>query len=183
MRIRFSDKMHDVLALAAEEALRTGYKTAGVDHLMLGLLRHRDNNACRALKNSGIDLDMMKHCIDEQIFRDTATGYNELETVHPTKAAQEVLKISGYEALKSGSHTVRTAHFMLAISRSEGNASSNYLKSHNVIYDTLRSDMEKKGMLRDIAEHAPSAITEEIAGALGEQLSRLISSSGSELPS
>lgn len=181
MTIRFSDKMHDILGLAAEEALRTGYKMAGVDHLMLGLLRDRDNNACRALAESGIDLDAMKKSLDSLIFRESPVFYSETETVHPTKAAAETLKLSGYEALKAGSHTIRTAHFLLAICRTEGNASSCYLKSNRVEYDALRLRMQKKGMLRDITEHAPYAFTEEMAGALGEQLSRLVSSS--EFPS
>ena len=41
--------------------------------------------------------------------------------------------------------------------------------------------MSEKGMLRDITEHAPIIITDKIAGALGEQLDRLLSSS--DLPS
>lgn len=175
--------MHNILRFAAEEALRTGHKVAGVDHLMLGLLRQRDNSACRALADAGIDLDMMKRSLDERIFRETAIGYSDLSTVPPTKAASEVLKLSGYEALKAGSRTIRTSHFILAIARSEGNASSSYLKNHGIDYETLHREMEKKGMLHDITEHAPSIITEEIAGALGEQLSRMISSSDSEFPS
>lgn len=181
MKLRFSDKMHDILGLAAEEALRTGYKMAGIDHLMLGMLRDRSNNACRALEESGIDLDSMKENLDRLIFRDTAAAYSETDSVRPTKAAAEVLKLSGYEALKAGSHTIRTAHFLLAICRTDGSASSSYLRSHKVEYEHLQRSMQKKGMLRDVTEHAPAIITDEIAGALGEQLSNLISSS--EFPS
>ena len=88
MKILFSSKMHDILGFAAEEALRTGWKTAGVDHLMLGLLRDRHNNACKALLDSGIDLDDMKLRIDELVFRDEPAALGEADSVHPTKAGE-----------------------------------------------------------------------------------------------
>ena len=122
MRLRFSDKMHDVLGFTAEEALRTGWRAAGVDHLMLGLLRHRDNDACRALTESGIDPGDLKRSLDEHLFRPEPLNFGEPETVHPTRAAAEVIRLSGYEALKHGSGTIRTVHLLLAISLSEGSA-------------------------------------------------------------
>ena len=56
--------------------------------------------------------------------------------------------------------------------------SSTYLRQHGIAYDGLQEHMEKQGMLHDFTEHAPVVITEEIVGALGEQLTNLISSSG-----
>ena len=178
MKILFSSKMHDILGFAAEEALRTGWKTAGVDHLMLGLLRDRHNNACKALLDSGIDLDDMKLRIDELVFRDEPAALGEADSVHPTKAAAETIKMSAYQALRFGSSTIRSAHLLLAIILSRTTVSSTYLRQHGIAYDGLQEHMEKQGMLHDFTEHASVVITEEIVGAIGEQLTNLISSSG-----
>lgn len=178
MRIRFSNKMHDILGFTAEEALRTGYRMAGVDHLMLGLLRDRDNNACKALLATGIDLDDMKLRIDELIFRDEPSAIGEAESVHPTRAAAETIKVSAMQALRYDSLTIRTAHLLLAIILAEHSVSSTYLRQHGTDCAVLQEYMEKQGMLHDYTEHAPAIITDKIAGALGEQLTNLISSSG-----
>ena len=49
MKMRIAEELNDIVKYAREEAMRTGSYGIGVDHLMLGLLRHAENNACRAL--------------------------------------------------------------------------------------------------------------------------------------
>ena len=70
---------------------------------------------------------------------------------------------------------------MLAIAIFPESASRRYLKDRGISTESLERLMSEKGMLRDITEHAPIIITDKIAGALGEQLDRLLSSS--DLPS
>ena len=181
MKMRFSDKMHDILDLVVEETLRTGYMSAGVDHLMLGLLRDRDNNACRALSGLKVDLDDMKRSLDSEIFLDEPVPSAGTQSVHATREAGEVIKIAATEAYRNGSSIIRTAHFMLAIAIFPESASRRYLKDRGISTESLERLMSEKGMLRDITEHAPIIITDKIAGALGEQLDRLLSSS--DLPS
>ncbi len=181
MKLRFSDKMHDILDIVVEETLRTGYRSAGVDHLMLGLLRDRDNNACRALSGLKVDLDDMKRSLDSEIFLEEPVPSAWTQSVHATREAGEVIKIAAAEAYRNGSGTIRTAHFMLAIAIFPESASRRYLKDRGISAESLERHMSEKGMLRDITEHAPIIITDKIAGALGEQLDRLLSSS--DLPS
>ena len=45
MTIKFSNEMLSILGYARDEAMRTGSYGVGADHIVLGLLRHRDNNA------------------------------------------------------------------------------------------------------------------------------------------
>ena len=160
--------------MAAEEALRTGHKMADVDHLMLGLLRDRNNNACRTLADYGIDLEGMKFDIDSHIFKESPIFFDEAEAVHPTEAATEVLKISGYEAIKHGSKTINTSHFLLAISKYSECISSKYLSTHNIGYMLLKKAMEKKGMLNEIPDSL-AHMKNEVIIALGEQLTNIIS--------
>lgn len=179
----FSDKMVDILGYAAEEAIRTGYKVAGVDHLMLGLLRNRNNDACKVLEIEGFDLDDMKRTIDEHIFLDRAANFDELQSVRPTRAALRVLNTAAYEALRYGGTTILTSHLLLAISVSDTGCCTALIRQLTD-YDRLTELMEKGDMLCSADredELVHTMLNDEILGALGEQISRLVSPSGSSV--
>ena len=45
MEMKISDELNLIVRYAREEAMRTGSYGIGTDHLVLGILRHADNNA------------------------------------------------------------------------------------------------------------------------------------------
>lgn len=57
MDIKYSQNAQRILIYAKEEAMRTGHITVGADHILLALLRYRDNDVCAALQELGVDLD------------------------------------------------------------------------------------------------------------------------------
>lgn len=177
MKIRFSDKMHHILDLAVEETLRTGHGRADVDHLMLGLLRDRDNNACRALCLMKLDLDDMKRSLDDAVFLSEPVKFDEPESIHPTREAVEVIRMSVLEALRNDCSTVRDEHLLLAIAIFPRSASRNYFMEHGISAESLETFLMEKGMLREDAEHESVTIAPEVLRALGEQLGNLLSSS------
>lgn len=177
MKIRFSDKMHHILDLAVEETLRTGHGRADVDHLMLGLLRDRDNNACRALCLMKLDLDDMKRSLDDAVFLSEPVKFDEPESIYPTREAVEVIRMSVLEALRNDCSTVRDEHLLLAIAIFPRSASRNYLMEHGISAESLETFLMEKGMLREDAEHESVTIAPEVLRALGEQLGNLFSSS------
>ena len=71
MEIRFSQEMLTILGYARDEAMRTGSYGIGADHVMLALIRHRDNDACRALDACGVEVDLLKRDIDERVLSHT----------------------------------------------------------------------------------------------------------------
>ena len=50
MDIKYSQNAQRILIYAKEEAMRTGHITVGADHILLALLRYRDNDVCAALQ-------------------------------------------------------------------------------------------------------------------------------------
>ena len=60
MEMKISDELNLIVRYAREEAMRTGSYGIGTDHLVLGILRHADNNACRALRGLGADPEHVK---------------------------------------------------------------------------------------------------------------------------
>ena len=43
MNLQLTNELNDILTYAREEAMRLGNFTVSTDHLILGILRHREN--------------------------------------------------------------------------------------------------------------------------------------------
>lgn len=177
MNILLSDEFKAILSCARDEAMRTGHYGIGADHLMLAILRHRDNGACRILEEAGISPEDFKSGIDGAIFRDKSIPYYDGEKIRPTPAAAAVVSIAAYESLRSGKGMVFSTHLLLAISRAEGSASRSYLTGRSLGYTALRRLLADKGMLEE-SGRGDTVKMKEVAAALGEQLGRLFSGSG-----
>ena len=87
MQLQVSDELNLVIKYAREEAMRTGSYGIGADHIVLGMLRHRDNDACRMLAACGIDPDALKAAIDEQLFAEQPVPWRDQDQVRPTRTA------------------------------------------------------------------------------------------------
>lgn len=171
MTINFSQDLYDILQYAENEALRTGHTLVGVDHVMLGALRHGRNSACTLLHSLGIDLAELKDYIDSMIFRDEGLPYAASENVRLHRKTAELLCISSYEALKAGCTVVRPLHILLAISRSQGNNTAEYLYEHGLDYDIILDYCCSHGLLLAEKPARPDQ-TKKILGALADIIAR-----------
>ena len=178
MNINLSDEFRAIISCARDEAMRTGHYGIGADHLMLAILRQRNCPACALLREQGLNLEEFKLHIDRQIFRDRAIPYYDSERVRPTRTAAGVISLAAYESLRGGQNAISAAHLLLAISRAEDSASRAYLAEHGLGYNALKALLSENGLLSPTGGGAQPKM-EDIAAALGEQLSRLFSESGS----
>ena len=174
MKIKFSQEMLTILGYARDEAMRTGCYGIGADHIMLGLLRHRDNNACRALSACGIDLDALKEAIDDRVFSERAVPWQDQALVRPTRPAAALLSAAAYEALKHEQYEILSSHFLLALLRTEGNAAVDYLLGKDLRYDGVLAMMrENLFVLPRGGQESVLPKIEDLLGPLGEQLTHL----------
>ncbi len=179
MNLNLSDEFKTIISYARDEAMRTGHYGIGADHLMLAILRHSGNGACRFLDEAGIGREDFKLRIDRAIFRDKAIPYYDSDRVRPTRVAAGVISLAAYESLRGGQRSVYATHLLLAISRAEGSESRSYLTRHGLGYNALRKRLTDSGLLSPAAAIAQPN-PEEIAAALSEQLGRLFSESQSK---
>ena len=147
MEIRISDELNDIIRYARDEAMRTGSYGIGPDHLFLGLLRHGDNTAFKAIVGQGIDADNFKRFIDSHIFTNEPIPYSESDKISFTRYAQNVLSITVLEASKQGVDEANSLHLLLALCRTTENYGQAYLRQHGVDYGRLLSYMRDEGML------------------------------------
>lgn len=168
MIIKFSEILLTIAEYARQEAVRTGWRGIGADHLMLGLLRHSANDACRILTKLGVDRKDMKKFIDSRIFQEDPIPFNDAENIELTKAARGVLSMSAFEALKLGSEEVLPADLLLALSRTRDNASSEYLRANGIRTEDIAA---MNGMA--VGDEGRAISQEDISAVLGEQLNRI----------
>ena len=67
MHLQLSSELNDILTYAKEEAMRLGNYTVSTDHLVLGIMRHRDNAAMQSLDSLGINTAELKAHIDDNV--------------------------------------------------------------------------------------------------------------------
>ena len=147
MEIRISGELNDIIRYAKDEAMRTGSYGIGPDHLFLGLLRHGENAAFKAIVGQGIDADNFKRFIDSHIFTNEPIPYSESDRISFTRYAQNVLSITVLEASKQGVDEANSLHLLLALCRTTENYGQAYLRQHGVDYGRLLSYMRDEGML------------------------------------
>lgn len=143
MELRFSEEFLKVLEFSRDEAVRTGWRNVGPDHIMLGILRHTDNAACRALEVLGVDTAYFKECIDEAVFCPAQVPWEERDSVLPCESAQSMLRQASLEAARCRADGIGPLHFLLACCRISG------CYSHDWLYDNgiqLRPLVEAAGI-------------------------------------
>lgn len=182
MEIKFSQEMLTILNYARDEAMRTGSYGIGADHIVLALLRHGDNNACRALAALGTDLAALKKDIDGRIFSDRAIPWQDFARIRPTRPAAALLSASAYEALKHAQHEILSSHFLLALMRSQGNVSAGLLRQGGLDYERVYALMrEQRFVLQRRERETALPRVEDLLGPLGEQLTRLYGEAATQL--
>lgn len=137
MEMRISDELNLILKYSREEAMRTGSYGIGADHLMLGIIRHADNQACKVLGALTADPEEMKRFIDLHIFHQGSIPYPEIDQVVLSRGAQSILNLTLLEATRFRHPEPDSLHLLLALSRSTENYTQAFLKEKGINYTVL----------------------------------------------
>lgn len=148
MQTQVSQELLKVLSYAVEEAMRTGDLSIGTDHLLLGLLRHRDNDACRALEALGVDLADFKLSVESAIFRPDSIAFGHKDEVIFSRSARNTINLCIVEASIAESAKIIPVHLLLAISASASSASLSYLKAVGLDHSRIRAYLKENDLLK-----------------------------------
>ena len=163
MEMKISDELNLIVRYAREEAMRTGSYGIGTDHLVLGILRHADNNACRALRGLGADPEEMKQFIDVHIFRQGSIPYSDIDQVVLSRTAQSLLNLTILEATRLKHAETDGSHLILAVSRMEGSYSQAFMKNRGITYPVLLAYMQEQDLFEGMEDTRPQQTPEQKA--------------------
>ncbi|MCD8313408.1 MAG: ATP-dependent Clp protease ATP-binding subunit [Bacteroidales bacterium] len=149
MEIKISQELNAIISYARQEAMRTGNYTIRPDHLYLGLLRQRYNEAYDALKSLGADPDELKRYIDDRIFTTETISYAEIDHINFSRNAQNVLSFTILEASRASCHIATPRHLLLALAMDPGSVGTTYLRNIGVDYPTIAEYMRQQAFTED----------------------------------
>lgn len=140
MHLQLSDELNDILTFAGEEAVRLGNYTVTTDHLVLAILRQRENNAVAIFNALGINTFTLKNTLEQKLKKSSGVPLEETDKIALTKAGENALKVMFLEARSLGAETPGPEHLMLAIFR--GGAWSHtldFMEENSVDYKRFRA--------------------------------------------
>ena len=127
--------------------MRTGSYGIAPDHLILGLLRHKENSAVDALRGLGTDVEELKQFIDSHIFTNEHIPYSEIDNITFSRGTQNVLSFTILEATKLRNRQAGVEHLLLALCRAGDSYSVTYLRDLGIDYGMIYRYMEKNSMI------------------------------------
>ena len=137
MATKFSPDMSMVLAFSKEEAERLNNGSVTPSHILLAMLRHKENSAVSVLQKLNIDLQALKRKLEEST-QDSrlliAPGINDMDF---DLNASRVIRLGALEARLMHSESIDTIHLLLAILKANDCQASNIMSEMNVTYASL----------------------------------------------
>ncbi len=112
---RFTERAQQVLVLAQEEAKRLNHNFIGTEHLLLGLVREGSGIAARALQNMGVDLNRVRHEVEQITPKGEKAAFP--HGISYTPRAKRVVELSIEESQNLGHNYVGTEHILLGLLR------------------------------------------------------------------
>ena len=138
MKNNYTKRLVDVIEYSREEASRLQNSYIGTEHLMLGIIREGDGQACKLLRTMNIDLPEFKKVIENEVrnISDTATNTS-LNDIVISKTAEQVLRLCMLEARQLRAFQTGTEHLLLSILKEKFNIVTDYLDNKGVNYQSI----------------------------------------------
>lgn len=150
MTSQFSPKVSEVLAFSREEAARLASRSVGPEHLLLAILREKEDPIYSLLIEFGINSKSVREELEEKVREsDSITPINTNELVL-NESASNILKLAVLEARIQNTKTVDIEHILLAILHdSVNNGAKEVLEFNNVNYNEVVNILHQKNATHD----------------------------------
>jgi ATP-dependent Clp protease ATP-binding subunit ClpC len=166
-----------VMGYSHDECIRLNSVYLGVEHLLLGIIRDKENMAVQLIaKTADATLQELKMQLDAIILNNKQ--YTSVYTmpvtrnIPLTKDANMALKMAYLEAKNLKSSLVDTEHLLLAILKEQDNPATKLLVQHNItykdIYNAIKEEIPTDNYLQNppLAQHSGMSNLEDDDDAL-----------------
>lgn len=144
MATKFSPDMSMVLAFSKEEAERLLNSSVTPTHILLSMLRHKENNAVRVIRDLQIDLQALKNRLEETTKESRMLIAPNIYDMDFDLEASRVIRLGVLEARLMKTDTVDTIHVLMAILKVDDCMASKVLEQMNVTYESLSQTVHRK---------------------------------------
>lgn len=137
MATKFSPDMSMALAFSKEEAERLNNGSVTPSHILLAMLRHKENSAVSVLQKLNIDLQVLKRRLEESTQDNRLLIAPSINDMDFDLNASRVIRLGALEARLMHSESIDTIHLLLAILKANDCQASNIMSEMNVTYASL----------------------------------------------
>ena len=137
MARKFSPDMSIVLAFSREEAERLSNGSVSPAHILLAMLRHKENRAVKVLQSLQIDLIGLKVKLEESTQDKRLLIAPNINDMDFDLEASRVLRLGGLEARMMKSDDIDTIHVLMAILKANDCKESAILGEMGITYESL----------------------------------------------
>lgn len=141
MQLQLSNELNDILAYAKEEAMRLGNYTVSTDHLILGILRHRENVTVETLIQLGANTAQLKAHIEDAVRAKEPVPFEKENSIILSQGSENALKVMFLEARSMKMVKPDSSHLFLAILRAQDGNAVQYLEQHDITYSKFRETL------------------------------------------
>lgn len=151
MTNQFSPKVSEILAFSKEEAVRLESSSVAPEHLMLGMLREKDNPLTDFFTRMNINQSEIKNQLEDKIKENqqplATTGGGDIIL---NEQASNILRLAVLEARLQQTSIVDANHIVLAILHDQtNNGAKAILESNNIDYEKAVSMMQKRSTAKN----------------------------------
>ena len=146
MTIKFSPELNTVLAFSKEEAERLHNECVTPIHLVLAILRHKEQNPARdALLQLQPDLSLLKQELENTAKQKQVLVPPSLADMSFDITASRILRVCVLEAKSMKSDSIYIIHVLLALLKLGDSDASKILERMNITYQAITQILQKKG--------------------------------------
>lgn len=150
MTIKFSPEMNTVLAFSKEEAERLHNDSVTPIHLVLAILRHKDQNPARdALLQLQPDLSLLKQELETIAKQKQVLVPPSLADMGFDITASRILRVCVLEAKQMKSDSINIIHILLALLKLGDSDASIILERMNITYQAISQILQQKDVNKD----------------------------------
>ena len=136
MTSQFSPKVSQVLAFSREEATRLASRSVGPEHLLLGILRERNEAITNVFQRLDVNLQSVKTELEMRVREDEINQPIHTRDLVLNENANNILKLAVLEARIQHTQLVDVEHLLLAILHdSVNNGAKQILEFNNMTYE------------------------------------------------
>lgn len=139
MTTQFSQEVSEILAFSRDEALRLSSPYIRAEHLLLAILRERENPLKPILTNLAIEESSIKQALEQSAHQQYTQSADTSDTPSFDENVSNILKLSVLEARLMHSQDVKIEHVVLAILHDQvANNAKRVLEANGIDYDMAK---------------------------------------------
>lgn len=143
MEYSFSRKVSLVIQYSKEEAEKLHNPCISPEHLVLGMIKDKDNKAVYALESLYVDIYQVQQTLSELLHDKAEETQARVFGVVFDEAGTNALKGSVWESIRLNSSEINVEHLLLAIMRQKENKATQIINSYDVTYQDIADKLKE----------------------------------------